>query len=88
MAGERVDADEAGRPGRIAGEPAWDVREGLEAGRMGRRVGGFEGAGRRVGLLALGTLRADIRDGLDSREVGMSLIRIQLVRRSPDPLER
>lgn len=91
-----MDAYEAGRLGRRAGDPAWDVREGLEAGRIGLRppllcdARALVAVERGPGLLALvdGTFRADIRDGLDSRDGGELATMIQLERMLPSPLSR
>lgn len=91
-----MDAYEAGRFGPRAGDPAWDVREGLEAGRIGLRPPlpcdgrALVAVERRPGLLPLvdGTFRADIRDGLDSRDGGEFATMIQLERMSPSPFSR
>lgn len=66
--GDLDGAKEAGRPERNAGEPVKDVRDGLDAGRIGRCPA--LDAGFRPGEALEGTFRAAILVGLASRDAG------------------
>ena len=89
VAGDLVFAKEAGPPAHKAGDPANDVRDGLDAGRIG--LWPALEAGRRPGEEDfIGTLQAAMREGLDSREATALLrsIMTQLAPNSASPFSR
>lgn len=94
LPGERDDANDAGRLGCRAGEPAKEVRDGgLETGRMDRRPAPTLEAKVRVGrvrswLCTAGTFRVKEREGLVERFRGVLLTRTQFAFRAPSPWTR
>ncbi len=84
--GDRDDAKDAGRSGRDDGDPAYDVREGLDAGKIGL-FPALDGDFRPEAVVG-GTFLADNRVGLDSRETPPLPTTTQLAPRPPATLSR
>lgn len=80
-----MDANEAGRSERSPGEPAYDVSDGREAGRIGLRP--CFSTGFRANAAVEGTFRWDSLDGLFSRdEMPSTMTQLALI--SPAPFSR
>lgn len=80
------DAKDADRSDRKPGEPAYDVSDGLEAGRIGLLPS--LGIALRAEVFDGGNFRLDSREGLASREIGVLTSTQLALISSPIPFSR